>query len=120
LALKWEETSPSYTAAFRAGRSGTRLLARTSRSWTVPSWSRANAFNGNRYRAVADGSDNSRSTTGRLYTRLLPEAVGVAITVWEPDSIRFMAACWWEYSRSMPSSASSRDRSWANRAGDRA
>jgi hypothetical protein len=72
---------PVIHPARSTGRSGARLLARTSRSCTVPNWSRASAFNGNRYRAVAEGSDRSRSTTGRLYTRLLPDAVGVAITV---------------------------------------
>src|SRR5207302_5315028 len=80
--------SPSYTAA--------RIWGSCSdRTWRT--WSRARAFVGNRYSAVAFGSATARAAKARLYTSVFPDAVPVATTTFEPDETASYAARWCGY-----------------------
>jgi hypothetical protein len=68
--------SPSYADA----RICVSFKARTARSW-----SRASAFVGNRYRAVAFGTATAASANATSYTSVLPLAVPVARITSLPD-----------------------------------
>ena len=94
--------SPSYVAARSPG---------TAKAPSRATWSAASALVGDRYRAVAPRPDGARApstsavSTGSRYPRLLPDAVPVDRTTWEPAWARSAASRWCDQSSPMPEPA---------------